>query len=784
MKILTNLSLTCLAIFCLLANTEAQNITQTIRGTVVDQDSKNALIGATILVVSSENSGGTTTDLDGSFKIENIPVGRTTLLISYLGYEERTIQNLLLESGKETILNIELVEAINQLEDVVVKAHKNKGEVLNEMALLSAKTLSVEQVQRYAGAIDDPSRLVSSFAGVTGDAEGTNEIVVRGNSPKGILWRLEGIEIPNPNHFAEEGATGGPINALNSSMLANSDFYTGAFEPEYGNAFSGVFDMKLRNGNNEKHEFSAMLSVMGTDITAEGPFSKNYSGSYLANYRYSTLAILDNLNIVDFGGVPKYQDASFKLRLPAGKKNIFTLFGLGGLSSISQETTDSNNDEIILEKEKVSSNFGVLGLTHSYLISKNAYWKTTLSLSARKTDYDYLEKGKNGTFFQSYLEDFTKRYGRVASTYHHKLDAKNKFKAGVILTRQNYDLTAEDQDTEDGISMPVLGQDGNADLLQGFVSWKHRFNEKLTGVSGLHYMNFLYNHKQSLEPRFALKYKMKNRQNLSLGLGLHSKIESISTYLAEVEGENGYYQPNENLGLMKAAHLVLGYDRFLGKNTRLKTEAYYQHLYNVPIEDSPDSHFSLLNLTEYFVNTELVNEGTGTNYGVEITLEKFLTKGFYYMGTASLYRSLYTASDGMAYSTTFDGNYAANFLAGKEFKIGKGKKDRTYFVNTKISLIGGRRFTPIDLEASIKEGGTVRDETNPFGYKGDDIFKADLAIGYRRNYKKVTSEVKIDIQNISNNAGRVFNYYDSEAEAIAHTTQLGLFPVLSYKIKF
>ena len=784
MRVFNQLLFAFLFLFCLSANVVAQNITQTIRGSVVDQDSKNALIGATIYVASSTDGLGTTTDLDGQFKLENVPIGRTTLQISYLGYEEKIIPNLLLESGKETILNIELVEAVNQLQDVVVKANKNKGEVLNEMALLSAKTLSVEQVQRYAGAIDDPSRLVSSFAGVTGDAEGNNDIVVRGNSPKGILWRLEGIEIPNPNHFAEEGATGGPINALNSSILANSDFYTGAFEPEYGNAFSGVFDMKLRNGNNEKHEFSAQLSVMGTDITAEGPFAKNYNGSYLANYRYSTLAILDDIGIVDFGGVPKYQDASFKLRLPAGKKNIFSVFGLGGMSGITQEETAANNDKLVTDRETISSNFGVLGLTHSYLVNKNAYWKTTLSLSGRETKYDDLERGASGEFFQSYLEDFTKRYGRVASTYHQKLNAKNKFKAGVILTRQNFDLTAEDKDSESDPVTPVLGQDGNADLLQGFVSWKHRFNDKLTAVSGLHYMNFLYNQKQSLEPRFALKYKLKNRQNLTLGLGIHSNTESISTYLAEVEGANGYYRPNEDLGLMKAAHFVLGYDRFLGKNTRLKTEAYYQHLYDVPVEDAPDSHFSLLNLTEYFANTKLVNEGTGTNYGVEITLEKFLTKGFYYMGTASLYRSLYKAGGGIEYSSTFDGNYAANFLAGKEFKIGKGKKDRTYFINTKISLIGGRKFTPIDLEASIKAGGSVRDESNPFSYKGDDIFKADLAIGYRRNWKKVTSEVKIDIQNISNNAGQVFNYYDSETETIAHTTQLGLFPVLSYKIKF
>lgn len=170
---------------------------------------------------------------------------------------------------------------------------------------------------------------MSSFAGIINEGSGNNDIIVRGNNPRFIQWRLEDIEIPNPNHFAIEGLTGGPINALNSQMLANSSFYSGAFASQYGNALSGIFDMKLRKGNDEKQEYSFSLGVLGLDFTAEGPISRKNKSSYLVNYRYSTLSLLDDIGLVDFGGVPRYQDLSFKFYFPTENSGIFTLFGLG-----------------------------------------------------------------------------------------------------------------------------------------------------------------------------------------------------------------------------------------------------------------------------------------------------------------------------------------------------------------------------------------------------------------------------------------------------------------------
>lgn len=781
-----NLKLICAFMaFFMMNGILAQEITQTIRGTVIDLDTKTQLIGANVIVIGSDPIIGAITDLDGNFRMERIPLGRFDLKVSFLGYEDRTVPNVLVGAGKEIVLKIELIESVTRMEEVIVLGQQNKQEVLNDMALISARTFSVEETKRYAGAIDDPARMVSSFAGININAEGNNDIVVRGNSPKGVLWRLDGIEIPNPNHFADEGSTGGPINALNSAMLGNSDFFTGAFSPEYGNAISGVFDMKLRNGNNEKREYSLTASVLGLDATVEGPFKKGYSGSYLANYRYSTLSLLDQAGLVDFDGIPTYQDGSFKVILPAGKSHVFSIFGLGGKSNIAQEEVDVENKEMILWKAEAKAGLGFAGLSHTYLINDKTYLKSYVSGATTKLESDYFIPDESNNLYNVFNNDFIKTDFKVASTLNFKGNAKNKFKAGFIFSRLGYDMKANDWSFETDRLEPTVDQKGNSYAFQSFISWKYRFNEELSMVSGLHYLHFLLNNSISIEPRLAFKWQFLNNQSIDAGFGIHSKTESIAIYLAEQQQPDGsFINPNTALGLGKAAHFVVGYENMLSPNTHLKVEAYYQHLYDVPVENKTGSTYSLLNQQSGYTNRTLINDGTGTNYGMELTVERFFSKGFYYMSTVSLYRSLYTAIDGVERKSAFDGNYVFNLLGGKEFKIGKTEKNRIFFINAKIALIGGSRYTPIDLEASIEKGDVVRDDANPFSAKGDDIFKADLALGLRRNKKRITTEIKIDIQNITNNQAVVNEYYEHATESIITSYQLPLLPVLSYQINF
>lgn len=763
---------------------QTQPMIQTVRGVIEDQDTKMPLIGATVQIIGSDPLVGTISDMEGNFRIEKVPIGRVSLKINFIGFEERIIPNLLVTSAKEVVLQVPLVESVDKLDEVVITAKKNKAEVLNEMSLVSARSFSVEETKRFAGSFADPARMVSAFAGVTNQPEGNNDIIVRGNSPRGILWRLEGIEIPNPNHFASEGATGGPINALNGNMLSDSDFMSGAFSPEYGNALSGVFDMKLKKGNNETREYTATASTLGLDFAAEGPFKKGYSGSYLANYRYSSLAIIDQLGVVDFGGVPKYQDLSFKIHLPINSSHIISAFGLGGISSITAETKFEDEDEV-LGKSVFGADMGVMGITHSYLINDRSFLKSSVAVSGTRLESTDDLPDENDGFYNAQNSDFKKSAIRFATTFNHKFSAKYKLEIGGIYTRLGYNLVENSWNFERDRMETVLNDEDNSYTMQAFANWKYRITKDLTLSSGMHYMHFGLNGAYSVEPRAALKWAVTERQSFTLGFGLHSKVESLAVYLGKQEAADGSLSmPNEELGLSKAAHYVLGYDQSLGANTHLKVETYYQRLYNVPIEDEPNSTYSFLNASDDFSNRVLVNEGTGTNYGVELTLEQYLHRGFYYMATGSIYESKYTPMDGIERKTAFAGNYAFNLLGGKEWKIGKPEKNKVLFINTKVSLLGGKRYTPIDLAASQALGDEVRVEDQPFSARSSDIFVMNFAIGTRRNKNKTTREFKIDIQNMTGNDAVVNQYYVHGNGKIMELKQLPLFPTISYTYSF
>ncbi|MCB0482482.1 MAG: TonB-dependent receptor [Flavobacteriales bacterium] len=775
--------LTIAAIYCFTFQLNAQELTQSIRGRVIDADSEMPAVGATVVVLGSNPFIGAATDIDGYYKLENVPLGRVNIEVSYLGYEKQTISNVVVTSAKEVMLHVGLMESIKELEGFEVVGNARHDEPINEMAIISSRVLSTEEAGRYAGTFNDPARMASNFAGVSSNAEGNNDIVVRGNSPKGILWRLEGIEIPNPNHFADEGATGGPINALNSKMLANSEFLTGAFAPEYGNATSGVFDMKLRQGNNEKREYSLGVGVMGTDITAEGPFKQGGKASYLANYRYSSLALLSNAGIVDFGGVPEYQDGSFKIFLPTKKAGIFNVFGMGGISHILGEESDTNDENLIRYRSDYGAQMGVAGVGHTFIINDGTYIKSSLSVSNNGSTVENEELSATGDYLTMGTANMNKNTVKMASTFNKKLDARNKMSLGIIHTELMYSFKLEERSITGALETPLNDRESSS-FTQAHVTWKHRFNDRLTVVSGLHFLQFNLNNTYSVEPRVGMSYKVTPNQTITAGFGIHSKMESLLYYTANVSDSLGNIsQPNLDLELPKAAHYVLGYDYQFAANTHVKAEMYFQQLFDVGVENNINSQYSLINQSDWFDNVELVSEGKGRNYGVELTLERFFANRFYYLVTGSLYQSSYQNLDGVWRDSRFNGNYNANFLIGKEFKVGKIDKRNTLQVNIKSSLQGGNRYTPVDLNQSILAGETVRIKDS-FSAKAADVFYINLSGSYLMNREKTTHEFKLEILNVTNNQAHTSEYYNSDTQKIEYNTQLGLIPNVMYTLHF
>ena len=681
MKTLRTLSL---SIICLPTYSQLLAQTQTIRGRILDKQSKFPLIGANVVVLGTNPLKGAASDANGYFVINEVPLGRHQIRISYLGYQEQTIPNVLVNAGKQTILNLALQESIEMGEEIVIKAEKDKTRTNNEMALLSARGFTIEETSRYAGSRNDPSRMAQNFAGVSGSNDSRNDIIIRGNSPTGLLWRLDGIDIPNPSHFGALGTTGGPVSMLNYNTLANSDFLTGAFPAEYGNAVSGVFDLQMRTGNNSKREYMAQIGFNGFELGAEGPFSKNSNATYMANYRYSTLALFNAVGI-SFGtgtAIPNYQDLSFKVDVPTKNAGRFSVFGVGGFSNIdllSSETEFDPNDLFTQSSDDIrqKTSMGVVGFTHLYFFNKKTYSQLNLAVS-RATEgvtidsviRDDVSKQVQQLIYRGALNFEQVKY-TLREQINHKINARNNINLGVILDW--YQISMVDSFLVDNGSRfrKLRDFDGGSALLRGYFQWQHRFNDQLTLNAGVHYQQFLLNNVNAIEPRAALKYSFTPTQSISIGAGMHSQLQPLQVYFQEQEGTG--IRSNENLGFTQSSHLVFGYDNSLTPNLRLKVEAYYQQLSNVPV-DPTLPQFSLINAgTDFGIPSRdnLVNEGTGTNYGVEVTLEKFYSKGYYFLLTGSFFESKYEGFDKVERNTAFNGNFVANGLFGKEWKIGK-----------------------------------------------------------------------------------------------------------------
>lgn len=762
--------------------------TQTIRGTVLDKDSKSPLVGVTVFISTLNPPKSTATDENGEYKLENVPVGRHTVQAEYMGYSGFMSENVILGSAKELILAIELTEnAFTTKEVVVTDTVKQQMRTLNEMTVVSGRSFSAEETQRYAGAINDPSRMAMGFAGVRPNQDNNSDIVVRGNSPVGVLWRLEGIDIPNPNHFARPGSSGGGISIFSAALLANSDFSTGAFAPEYGNAFASVFDMRFRKGNNEKREFTLKAGIIGLDFSTEGYFKKG-GASYLVNYRYSTLGILNKLGVHLVGERVNntFQDLSFNLAFPsANKKHLLTWFGMGGLSGeLTRAVSDTNDWKQYSDYLKTDfiTNMGATGFTHTYTVNTKGYIKTAAALMSSKVIVrdDTLNRAKNASNVLDEL--FTEGRLTLTSAYNHKFSPRLTLKTGVFLNhlfftylQTEYNRNTRNRDT-------IVNGGGSTQMLQGYAQVKGKITKWLSVVGGVHSLFLVLNKTYTVEPRLAFQAQLGKGHSLSLGYGLHGRILPLGSYFTTVINSNREANfVNTNLRPIMAHHLVLGYDWYAPKGWHMRGEAYYQSLYNVPVGLSQGGNFWLLNERLGYAKEKLYSTGKGLNYGLDITLEKFFSKQFFVLISGSYYRSTATGINGNTFSTRYDGLYNTSYMGGKEFTF---KKGGTLQLGLRGTYSGGLRYTPADSALSRQNQALVLDNTQPYRLQVPAYFRIDGRIAYRKNLKKFNYTIALDVQNATAYKNVRNQIYDYIAGQLVYSYQSGLVPVLSFQIDF
>jgi hypothetical protein len=683
-----------------------------------------------------------------------------------------------------------MTEKIKNLEEFIVTADREKNRALNKAAVVSARQLSMEEAVRYSGTRNDPSRMAQNFAGVSGVNDARNDIIIRGNSPTGVLWRMDDIDIPNPNHFSTIGSTGGPVTILNTNTLKNSDFLTGSFPAQYGNAIAGVFDLNMRNGNNEKFEFLGQAGFNGFEFAAEGPLNRKKTASFLVDYRYSLVATIMalGLNVGTGTAVPYYQDLHYKTNFPTKKSGTFSVFGLGGESHIRFSPQSNQSGGLYgagrsnARDRWYGSVTGVTGISHLYYFNPRTSGKIMFAASGFqfRADEDIIsaDRPAKNAF------DMLNRQVKYAAGYHlnKKINSKNQVTMGIVADFMRVTLEQDEIRNTDSVQSRTVNVKATATLYKAFINWSHRFSDKLNTNLGLYAQLLGLNNTSHIEPRWNLRYAFRENQSLSFAAGLHSQIQQVYfNQRINASGEVEY--PNKNLDFIKSIHTGIAYDLTPSSFIRIKTEVYLQSLYDAAVE-SRASSFSMLNSGADFSipnKVDLVNNGKGYNYGIEVTMEKFLHKNFYYLLTVSLFQSKYKGSDGIWRNTVFNSNHVTNFLAGKEFRI---NQKASIGIDSRFTFAGGQRYTPFDFARSRTENRVIYDESKAFSLQNPAYLRWDLKFSFTRNGRSTTQKWYIDLQNLTNEKNIFLRTLHPSTGNVDITYQMGLFPNVNYQISF
>ncbi|MDO4460899.1 MAG: TonB-dependent receptor [Bacteroidia bacterium] len=791
MKQIVTLILSVLCAMTALFGQESSTPKQNIRGTIIDAASGLPIPYATIQLLEIPNYG-TLSDMDGCFVMPNIPIGRYTIQAQMVGYTPSVLKEQLLIAGKELVVNISMSEDQQTLDEVVVKVKVNKLQPLNNTATVGARMFSVEEITRTPGGAEDPARLASSFAGVSADGA-TNGISIHGNAPHLLAWRIEGVEIPNPNHFADVSVAGaGIFSSLSTKVIGNSDFFTSAFPSEYNNAISGIFDMKLRNGNSQKYEHTFQAGVLGLEAASEGPIGKDKRASYLVNYRYSFLGLATDLGLADLNGQElKYQDLNFKVNIPTHNAGGFSVWGTSLIDNFKNPMKDKEDWETMDDSRtsKADQYMMALGLTHKFFFPSGSLLQTSVVYTGNteKTTVDQLVTPEffpnkfNGEkdekpYENRFLETDKKISNFIMSmSFNKKYSAHYTNKSGVTFTRIFSDMQIDN--SEDAAS-PMLRLVKTDDKTTHIIAYTHNMLHfgALTCNLGLAYQYLSLNDAYSIEPRIGLQYDVNDKFTVSAGYGIHSRKERTDIYFVQLNGQN----VNEDLEFTRARHLTAGFTYKINDNTSLRVEPYYQYLYDIPVEQG--TGFSILNSLDFIVDKDLAPKGKGRNYGVDITLERYLHKGWFGMITSSIFSSKFRASNGKWYHSRYDRNYIVNFVAGKEWMVGRTKSN-IINVGAKYTLQGADRTTPIDYAA------TEADPDRVVQYQEDKIFtvKRDIdpvyaiSFSYKINKDKISHSFVLDFIRSTAFYGHNYNFKKDKYDEVDVKLT---FPQVAYRIEF
>jgi hypothetical protein len=716
-------------------------VTQNIRGQILDAATQKPLVEASIVLDSG--SMKTATDTEGVFRFEKIPVGRHTLRVGFVGFENLFISDILLESGKEIALDLSLKSLIINTDTLTVTAQR-------EFHFDAINGIQNERLSRYPATFNDPARMITYLPGAATTNDQGNNISVRGASPNLNQWYLNGAEVVNPNHLSNAGTNsdqatvnGGGVLIPGFNVMGSTQFYKGAMAADMGGALTSVMDIGLRKGNDERRETQVSLGLIGTEIGTEGAFSKDSKASYLVHYRYSTLGLLSKLGVKLGDEDISYQDLSINLNLPTKKAGTFNLFGMYGASEnvfthlpVRTDWRFDKDSQNITYKNKM----GAIGFRHELSIGKRGHFSTVVAYSALENERMAVGYGLNNVPLVVFSVQNKPSKLFLKSVFDYVLNAKQNLKIAMMARQDDFQYSKTYKGNSQNYDSPGSRSSW---WLQPSFEWQGKWTENWSTQLGLRVVqwNNLQNSKQNqtnLEPIANVQYHFANSSNVSLGYSLQSQMVSPQFYLPPFLDALSFKLPFNIENLTKSHNLNLAYRFKIAKNILVNVEAYYQSIFKG----------SNLTLNNYEIgSSSLSTLAEGRNAGIELDIQQQFNKGFYWRANASFFDAKYKTTT-QWFDTQFNGHYITNFLVGKEWALGTQKN----------------RFLGVNLH-QILRGGYL------------DVY-------FKRSHARYSSTVQLDLQNLTNQQNEGWRYFDHHQGKVVTKYQLGLIPNLAYKVAF
>jgi len=776
---------------------------KSIRIYVFDAISHSPLTGCEINIYPSKLKYQT--DSTGMAEVLALSPGRFHCVVYKEGFKPLVSDYFIHSAQSSSQISLYMYDGSKQLSEVEVRASAmlTSNEAKNSFSYLSSRSFSSEDTERIPMGLNDPSRMALSYPGVhVGRSDLDNPIIVRGNSPYGVSWRIEGIDVPNPNHFAKHGTGGGGISILSAQLMGKSDFYSGAMPAEFGNALAATFDIRLREGNYKNKAYKVRASMLGIDVAAEGPF-KNGRSSYLVNYRYSTLGLMNWLTFYLVGNrtVNTFSDISFNLIFNSKNlKNKTTVFGVMGKSmdyAFPQPDPEKRKVGVLDDwEERVRpSEMGVVGVTHT----KNINPRSSLKLVVAATVSRILRYSDTLSYEDIKFRYNTEKYidNRISANmaYLTKVNRTLKVKAGVqiqmtdfVFNRTTLPRSSMNDLNAQAIGISIWANGAGKSLIgEAYTMVEKVWLNKIYLNAGFHLMHFFFNNSNSFEPRMALKYSPNTKHVVAASYGLHSQLLPMSTYFVARRISDrppySYDYPNKDLAFPRSRHFVISYRAMLPKDFKITTELYSQNISRSLVQKNKESNFWILNASDGYPGiTDMIATGRGFNKGIDLTLEKLFYSTYFLMITGSSYDAKYETFAGDVFSSSFNDRFGTTLTFGREFNL---KRKRVIQAGFRGMYNGGFLYTEPDSVKSAEYMTYIPKYSETNKLEAPAYRRLDARISYRYSGKKTSGQVALDIQNATGYANVSRAYYNIITRQIELQRRgTGFTPIVSWKMEF